>query len=253
MRGITRRLILSFSRKRHEQSCAVYGNDMLRLSKRIPAYFLLLATCFLLSSAARASTPVATDTSMDTSVVKTTMSFAEWSAETNSRDCSLSLLNNLNFGGIICSYTSGTVTVSPGGSASYTAGVIGHPGVQNYTVAAAEVELNLTNAEHCSNPDNCQNDNLEYCRNESDDLRTNDTRTSFERHGCAVTISISSSSTMTRSGGDCTGNGPYNMNVDNYTFTRTQGYISIGATLHVNANECSGNYSGTFTVTTNCQ
>ena len=177
----------------------------------------------------------------------------EWVAESGSRNCELSGLANLNFGGIYCSNTSGTVTVSPSSTASYTGGVIGHTGVQNYTVAAAEVQLNLTNSDHCTNNDHCQNDNNEYCRSEDDDERTNDTRTSFTRHGCPITITISSSSTMTRTGGDCTGNGPYTMTVDNYTFTRTEGYIYIGGKMHVNANQCSGNYSGTFTVTTVCQ
>jgi hypothetical protein len=220
--------------------------------KRVASYLLLITSYLLLSSVAQAFTTDTTDI-MDTSTLKRTLTMEEWAAESSSHDCQLSGLANLNFGGIYCSSTSGTVTVSPASLASYAGGVMAHTGVQNYTVAAAEVQLNLTNTDHCNTDDHCQNDNNEYCRNEDDDDRTNDTRTSFQRHGCSVSITISSSSVMTRTGGDCTGNGPYTMTVDNYTFTRTEGYIYIGGKMHVNANQCPGNYSGTFTVSTNCQ
>ncbi len=223
-------------------------------SKRIFSYFLILTFCCLFSSITHAfSVHADTADAMDTSTVKRTLTLEEWTAESSSHDCELSNLSNLNFGGIYCSNTSGAVSVSPAGAATYSGGVIGHTGVQNYTVAAAEVQLNLTNSDHCTNDDHCQNDNNEYCRSEDDDTRTNDTRTNFQRHGCSVTISISSNSTMTRTGGDCTGNGPYTMAVDSYTFTRTEGYIYIGGKMHVNANQCSGNYSGSFTLTTVCQ
>jgi len=226
------------------------------ITKKLGASFAGMAigaVLLFVSTGAFAFTTTDSTEIMDTSIVKETISLAEWTAENNNTGCSLSEQKNLNFGGIFTSSTSGTVTVSTTGTATYTGGVYAHTGVHNYTVSEAEVELNLTNTSHCSGDDHCQNDDNEYCRSEDDDNRTNDTRTNFSRHGLSNTISISSTSTMTRTGGDCTGNGPYTMSVDNFTFTRTEGYIYIGARLHVNANQCSGNYSGTFTVTEVCQ
>ncbi len=41
------------------------------------------------------------------------------------------------------------------------------------------------------------------------------------------------------------------MSATNFTISRTDGYIYIGATLHVGANQRSGSYAGSFTFTVN--
>ncbi len=160
--------------------------------------------------------------------------------------CTLTKLANLNFGAIFVSPALGTVCVSPKGVASYTGGVYAHTGVAGYTVSAALVQLTLYNKTHCQH-DHQTSDNNEYSRNEDDDGRTDDNRTSFNRHGGAVALSVSRSSTLKRSGGTET------MTADTFTLCRNNGNTAIGATLHVAANQKSGSYSGTFSVTTICQ
>jgi len=161
--------------------------------------------------------------------------------------CAMTVLKGLNFGAMFTSASPGTIVISPSSNATYTGGVYAHMGLANYAPCAAEVELNLENPLHCENDDHSSTDNNEYERNEDDDDRTCDTREDFTRHGLTCDFTISNSSTLRRSGGTET------MTADSYTHSRTKGDITIGATLHVNANQVSGNYSGTFYVTLNYQ
>lgn len=160
--------------------------------------------------------------------------------------CTLTKLANLNFGAIFVSPALGTVCVSPKGVASYTGGVYAHTGVAGYTVSAALVQLTLYNRTHCKHDHQTSDDN-EDSRDEDDDGRKDDNRTSFNRHGGAVALSVSSSSTLRRTGGTET------MTANTFTLCRNNGSVAIGATLHVGANQKSGTYSGTFNVTTICQ
>ncbi len=157
--------------------------------------------------------------------------------------CALTVIKGLNFGAMFTTASAGTIVIDPASEASYTGGVFAHTGVHGYTPCAAEVELNLVDPTHCESDDHCQNDNDEYQRNEDDDDRSCDTRNTFERHGLDCALSISNSTTLRRTGGTET------MTADTYTHSRTKGDITIGATLHVHANQKSGNYSGTFYVT----
>ncbi len=159
----------------------------------------------------------------------------------------LSKIYDLNFGGIFCGSSPGTVIVSPSGTVSYTGNVVAHNGVSGFLARPAVVQLNITNHDHCTQDDHESNDDNEYNRDEDDDNHTNDTRTSYNRHGVAVSITMPSSSTLTRTGGTAT------MTADNFNFTRTKGNFSIGATLHVAGNQTPGPYAGTFLVTVICQ
>ncbi len=162
--------------------------------------------------------------------------------------CAFTKLDNLCFGGMFTSPSPGTVTVSPSGTATYAGGVYAHTtGGTGSAVSAALIELNLTNPVHCEDDDHATNDNNEYDRNEDDDNEVNDSHTSFTRHGMQCSLTLSSSTYLTRVGGS------EQMKVDTYTTSRTKGEIAIGATLHVSGNQKSGSYSGTFYVTLDYQ
>lgn len=156
--------------------------------------------------------------------------------------CLFTPVNPLSFGGIFTSPLSGTVTVNPDGTANYTGGVYAHTGVVGGNPNAALIELTLENPEHCTQDDHCQNDNDECDRNEDDDHAVNDYHQTFTRHGMDCSLTISSPTKLTRTGGNET------MTADNYIISRTKGDISIGATLHVGANQASGSYCGVFYV-----
>ncbi len=165
------------------------------------------------------------------------------STQDDGEGCQFTVIKGLNFGAMFTSASPGTIVLNTSSIATYTGGVYGHTGVPGYAPQAAEIELNLDNPTHCEEDDHCSNDNNEYDRNEDDDNQTNDCNSNFTRHGMTCQLSISNSSTLTRVGGTET------MTADTYNFTRTKGDISIGATLHVNANQKSGSYSGNFYVT----
>jgi len=159
-----------------------------------------------------------------------------------SHHCTTSKYNELGFGALFTSPNSGTVTVSPSGVASYSGGVLGRTDA-SCTVRAAEIVLDLENHDHMEADDHASDDNSEYERSEDDDEHTNDDRSNFSRHGCTCAITLPTSSTLTRVGGTET------MSATNFTISRTEGYIYIGATLHVSANQRSGSYAGSFTFT----
>jgi hypothetical protein len=163
------------------------------------------------------------------------------------RTVTISKIYDLNFGGVFCGTSSGTVKVAPSGSVSYTGDVIAHNGVSGFLARQAVVQVNINNHDHLVHDDHESNDDDEYNRDEDDDNHTNDTHTSYARHGTNVTITLPSSATLTRTGGTAT------MTADNFTFTRTKGTFNIGATLHVGGNQVSGPYWGTFLVTVNCE
>ncbi|MDP4230624.1 MAG: DUF4402 domain-containing protein [Bacteroidota bacterium] len=156
-------------------------------------------------------------------------------------------LKDLDFGRAFCGISAGTVVIDPNSATprKSTGGVIldnrntGHP---------ANILLTIYNEKHCKNNDHSSNDDDESGRSEDDDAKTNDNRTGFQRHGVWNSIALPSSSALSM-----TLNGTlYTMTVDSYTFIRTKGNFSIGATLHVKANQTAGAYSGNFTITQMC-
>ena len=163
----------------------------------------------------------------------------------SSHSVSCQKVTSLEFGGAFSAPTAGTVIVDPNTNIarSATGGVLlntqkpGHP---------ALVQITLYNKKHCDDDDHEDNDDNECDRDEDDDNHSNDSRTGFTRHGVYNTISLPNSSTLRRI------NGTETMSADNFKINRTNGNIYIGATLHVNANQVSGVYSGTFTVTAVC-
>lgn len=168
-------------------------------------------------------------------------------ADNSGESCLFTPITALSFGAIFTSPLPGTIVVNPDGSANYTGGVYAHTGIAGGTPYAAEIELTLGNPQHCTQDDHCATDNNECDRNEDDDNAVNDHHQTFTRHGMNCSLVISSPTTLTRSGGTET------MTADTYTISRNKGDISIGATLHVSANQASGSYSGVFFVTLSYQ
>lgn len=165
-------------------------------------------------------------------------------------DHSISCLKytDLDFGGACAGLTSGTIVMSadPQTERSSTGGVTldsrnpGHP---------AMLKLTIYNDSHCQGDDHRSNDDDECDREEDDDHHEHDDRETFQRHGTTTSIHLPSSSTLSL----YSGGRRYTMEATDFTVSRTDGTIHIGATLHVGANQAAGVYHGSFSVTETCE
>jgi hypothetical protein len=153
----------------------------------------------------------------------------------------LTKLRDLNFGGIFSAPTAGTVVVHPNGTVTTTGATIRNTAGDIHIAEPAKLKFNIRNENHGVNDDN-QSD-----RRENDDNHTNWPNTNFTRHGVNVTLQLPSDDYMYK-----IGDNSKKMMVNSFTLLRTDGYVTVGATLNVGANQSSGKYSGTFTVTVIC-
>jgi hypothetical protein len=160
----------------------------------------------------------------------------------------LARVQDLSFGGALNDLAPGTVVVDPNGATHYTGGAqrnmragyaLPHPAILTFT---------LFNAVHRTEVDHAMTDDDEQLRKEADDIRTDDERLQFNRHGYLVTVVLPARSSL-----QLVTDPSVEMSVDGFTMQRTDGTCSIGATLHLGAMQIPGNYIGTFTVTIVCE
>ncbi|MEP7235129.1 MAG: DUF4402 domain-containing protein [Ignavibacteriota bacterium] len=151
----------------------------------------------------------------------------------------LAKVKDLCFGAIVTSPTAGTIVLDPSGSVTLSGGVYSiHPA--GWNPQAALFVMTLKNGEH-------EDDDEHECdRNERDDNTHDDDRTTFDRDGLLVHISVSSSITLHNPSGS-------SMTADHFTIKRTNGNINVGATLHVGARQPNQAYTGDFMITTSLE
>lgn len=156
-------------------------------------------------------------------------------------------LQDLSFGGAISGLSPGTIVVDPSGLVVQSGGLVRKSQIGVSNAHPAQLSFTLFNPARIGTIDHVTTNEDEALRHESDDVLSNDVKTEFSRDGTNVSISLPQSSILESPGSSSP------LVADHFTLLRTNGAISIGATLHVGPMQPVGVYSGSFDVTVICE